>query len=389
MEQPTSIGSSLTPKELHTFERLFEAGKKKGAFTGSDMTLDSILDAAIGRGPDISAQETRPIIKERARSADLAGNTPVSDEPAANNAAISLYDSLDKESKAVMKTFRKIRSSIVGAQTDAELWQVLQEQIFAKVKALRLDDPAVDEERRRRRLEIQKQNDALRQQFERKEIEAYEPLVAEDDVVYHWSQNFPVLMPLVMKTFEDNFPGSQFSAAILPALRALGPSEFTLGASTSLYNRHMSLLYRRHGDIDGVVRILEEMDRAVYPFDRSTYALITRILVHSQAAMTGKLGAGQQIQWTMEHKQRGIKAILKWSRRIKRRMGEDALRKAQAEEVETINGLDTFDGPRLAMSKASAHRTQDRGLGPVEPHGLVSHMEEKYLGKEEATERFA
>jgi hypothetical protein len=265
-----------------------------------------------------------------------------------------------------------------------ELWQVLQEDIFAKVKALRLDDPAVDEERRRRRHEVQKQNELLHARFERGEVPAYEPLVAEEDVVQHWSQNLPILVPLVMKNLEENFPGSAFSAAVLPALRALGPSEFTLGASTNLYNRHMALLYRRHGDVDGVVRILAEMDRAVYEFDRSTYALITRILVHSQAAMQGKLGAGQQILWSMEHKQRGIKAILQWSRRIKRRMGEEALRRAQAEEAETIVGVEAFDGPRITALKDESQ--SQGGLGSIVPHELVSKMEDRYLGKELAAD---
>jgi hypothetical protein len=321
---------------------------ENGTFSGTGLTLDDILDQAVQR--ETAATAPRPI---SAASKEMSGvrNTEIGPAtgPAANDVPVRLVVIESLKQKA--KELRKHRDAIDKVQSDAELWQFLQ-GIFATVKALRLDDPLSSANRDRQRAKMDAASEDKPKQPARKNQLVTSPSPIEEADVHKWSTNFPLIIDYIVKTFDRNFTGSPFAALVLPALKGLGPSEFTFGASTALFNSHMKLLSSQ-GDLEGIMRVLEDMDRQVHPFDEATFELLNRILRHSQGAIRGDFGPGQKLLWSMEHKIRNVKGIHEWADRVQEHIQEDALRRSREKDaVALAGGLldDAPDGPGLIAS---------------------------------------
>jgi hypothetical protein len=340
--------SSISAREYQTFEKLFRTGMENGSFSGTGLTLDEILDQAVQRENAMFAP--KPVSKKPIGVRNKEMGPAIG--PAANEVEVRLVVTESIKQKA--KELRKYRDAIDKIQTDAALWQFLQEDVFAKVKALRLNDPLANANRDRAQASKKKAASlkAPEPAVHRKLTAPPTPLPIEEADIHKWSTNFPLIINYVMKTFEQEFPGSPFAALVLPALKGLGPSEFTFGSSTSLFNSHINIMFRK-GDLDGIMRQLEEMDRAVHPFDENTFKLLNTILRHSQRATRGDFGPGQKLLWAMEHKTRTVKGIYDWANRVREQLHEDALRRAREKEAAAFSeGLldDLPDGPRVVAA---------------------------------------
>jgi hypothetical protein len=342
--------STISVREYQTFEKLFATGMENGTFSGTGLTLDAILDQAVQKENAATALTVRPI---STASKEMTGvrNTEIGPAmgPAANVVPVRLVVTETLKHKA--KELRKYRDAIDRAQSDAELWQFLQE-IFAAVKALELDDPVASANRDRQRAKAEAASQKPPKQPTGQISRVLPPSPVEEVDLHKWSTNFPLIINHVVKTFDRSFTGSPFAALVLPALKRLGPSEYTFGASTALFNSHMNLLSRQ-GDLEGIMRVLEEMDRQVHPFDEATFELLNCILRHSRGALRGDFGPGQKLLWSMEHKTRSVKGIHDWTGRVREHIQEDALRRSREKDAAALtDGLidDATDGPGLSTS---------------------------------------
>jgi hypothetical protein len=323
-----------------------------GTFSGTGLTLDDILDQAVRREEDaiaIKPVSASPEAKIGVRNKEIGPALG----PAVNDTPVRLIEGDTLRQKA--KELRKYRDAIDKMPSDAELWRFLQE-IFANIKALGLDDPLSSANRERQRAKLKTAAENAIMQPTGKSLRVTAPSPIEEADMHKWSTNFPLIINYVLKTFDKNFRGSPFALLVLPALKAVGPSEFTFGASTALFNAHMNLL-NRHGDLEGIMRVLEEMDRQVHPFDEATFDLLNRILRHSQGALRGDFGPGQTLLWSMEHKMRNVKGIHDWAARVQEHIEEDALRRSREKDaVALVDGLldDTTDRPGEVTSDSDS-----------------------------------
>lgn len=146
------------------------------------------------------------------------------------NSGDSTTSVIEEESKEVAEMRRAHESATVekmnAAQTDIELWKVLETEVFILVKSLK---------------------DKMR----------------KDDTVFPasilLSKNYSHYCLIALRLLRRKFPTSQFALSLLPAIKKLGPVSYVLGASSSLYNELLLLNWTQYTDLDGMSDLLEEM----------------------------------------------------------------------------------------------------------------------------------
>lgn len=153
---------------------------------------------------------------------------------------------IEEESKEVAEMRRAHESATVekmdAAQTDIELWRVLETEVFILVKSLK---------------------DKMRN---------------KDDTVFPasvlLSKNYSHYCLTALRLLRRKFPTSQFALSLLPAIKKLGPVSYVLGASSSLYNELLLLNWTQYTDLDGMSELLEEMRKQGVEVDGDTIKIL-------------------------------------------------------------------------------------------------------------------
>lgn len=153
---------------------------------------------------------------------------------------------IEEEAKEVAEMRRAHESATVekmdAAQTDIELWKVLETEVFILVKSLK---------------------DKLRN---------------KDDTVFPasflLSKNYSYYCLTALRLLRRKFPTSQFALSLLPAIKKLGPVSYVLGASSSLYNELLLLNWTQYTDLDGMSDLLEEMRKQGVEIDGDTIRIL-------------------------------------------------------------------------------------------------------------------
>lgn len=296
-------GSTMTPRELAIFERLFRRHTTEGMRIRRDGVSTSNVPARRGQTSQDFPGPLRALAEEANQSRDIwKDNSSRGSEHAAKAPLSEAAQSLLAESHRAM----------TACSTDAALWDVLHKLVFDKIKELKLDDASQDHGSILPRLDA-----------------------SGPHGLHILSQTLPTCLTQFMQLVQERFPGSPFGLSVLPTLRKLGPAAFTLCATTQLYNQHMRMLNKQFSDLDGIVSILEEMDREVYEYDAETRGILQTILRHRNAALNGSRGRAVQALWSTDRKTRALVRLERWLDIVDERVTAAALRRARssAEEV--------------------------------------------------------
>lgn len=153
---------------------------------------------------------------------------------------------IEEESKEVAEMRRAHESATVekmdAAQTDTELWKVLETEVFILVKSLK---------------------DKMRNK---------EDTVFPASVLL--SKNYSHYCLIALRLLRRKFPTSQYALSLLPAIKKLGPVSYVLGASSSLYNELLLLNWTQYTDLDGMADLLEEMRKQGVEVDGETVKIL-------------------------------------------------------------------------------------------------------------------
>ncbi|KAK6431069.1 hypothetical protein LTR95_012771 [Oleoguttula sp. CCFEE 5521] len=322
VDSALSDGSTVTPSERRAFESLL-AMRRVGSVRAD---LDDSEPAGI-RGKQNSGapgHETNDAQNYEAQGSDL-------------EASRAAGPSLDARSAAEIKT---VNSLMADAQTDADLWRILQERVISRVLALQLDTPQKSAE------DLDKARTPPKKAKGKKSKIVPVPAAAtpvqpaatptkdtsapsaQDSHLL--TQTFPIHLLNFTKNCASSFPGSSLPSSLLPYIKSLGPTTFAMAATTSLYNHHMSQLYYQYLDVPSIVATLEEMDQQVYEFDTATYNLLGKILHRASEARLGHLGPGTQALWDGERLRSALKGIADWKAKVLAQMEARALQDARS-----------------------------------------------------------
>lgn len=272
--------------------------------------------------------------------------------------------------RAVREDYERVDKLMSEAQTDLELWEVLQREVLERVKALGLDDPPVVQavkQVKKRKKAAKPANDAnaLETASGSGKVITLPPKTTDLTIqptpppqtpppdpippLALLGPNFPAFLLRTQRLLRIDFPSSTLGLTLLPTLKALGPSSYALGASTKLYNETMTLLFEKYTDLRAVSDMLHEMDREVFEFDEETLALLHRIMQRAYVVREGRAGESESAVWGMERATHAIGHIARYRGIVVKRFEEQALRKARGEEEEA-GREDETDGVGVAAA---------------------------------------
>ena len=370
-------GTTITPTERRAFEGLFklhdvsEAKDKsspnarmsrKRNERGRDRPggLDAILENALesidsrGRPRAEFPAALRPLAEEsRVRSAREKAKGGV--RRVVGDGAEQEPSQTDALQRAAKTEVGIIMKKMNGAETDVEIWQILNEEVFEWVRALELDGPTasgtVDKKKKKKgRKKVAHDNgenttSAAAAPENDKGSAASSlsmtatPLPPGFTPLYLLSLTLPWILFRTIGFHSIRFPLSPLALSVLPTLQTLGPTATALGLSTKVYNAHMRVLYRRYGDVHAVADMLAEMEREVYEFDAETAVLVNEILDEEHMKWEGGRGESGKAVAGMERGRLGWRRLLEWKEILRGRRVEEALKRMKVrEEWEALVG---------------------------------------------------
>ena len=164
----------------------------------------------------------------------------------------------------------RIDALLSNAKSDAEVWDILESEVFAKMRALTV---RLDAEKQKLASEKKVQSGSKRSP--RSKLSTTKGLS---------SSNSDFLLPFLEATYGSQildaqrilrvrFPYSQYTLALLPMIKALGPISYVLGTSTDLYNEVLFIRWKHYRDLHACADLLAEMLNRGIPADGKTIAV--------------------------------------------------------------------------------------------------------------------
>lgn len=205
--------------------------------------------------------------------------------------AVGLGANSDLISRLKAETSRRterlrIRSLMEASQTDADLWDVMENEVFTLVKRLGLES------------EIELKALKGKRGRKTKGSEQISPSQAKPLNPETYGPIYPTLLFEGVHFLNTKFPRpSPYIFHVLPRVKDLGLMSYVLGVSTSFYNQLMSILWERYGDAAGVLNLMEEMRHAGLHFDQQSQKILRSIAAVYQNAKKG--GQGPFLQQLM------------------------------------------------------------------------------------------
>lgn len=325
-EQPEAFHrqrkSTITENERKTFEKLFKqytsTEKPQGGglnkisedlSDAADDTLDSILDSAMA--------ELEP---DAAESYASSGLTPRARRELLKSQAVIDEDEDTPVRRAQREQFERVEKMMKEANSDVELWSVLENEVFFVIRRMDLDAS--------RNMAGQEEDATKAKEGEvQEEVQSFSEL----QVI---GPNYPSFLLIAMRQFRVDFPGSTLGLALLPAIKRLGRGSFALGASTELYNELLALTWLTYSDFQGLDDLLQEMENGGIDFDTNTLDILDSIKKNALDVRSGRLGEGAGVVLEMDRFQRGIRRLQKWRDAIRLRMEAEAIRQAKEYEMQ-------------------------------------------------------
>lgn len=215
-----------------------------------------------------------------AQKLGVAPAVPDSNTKEDERAAAQIDLALDPLSKDVQNESlrreerNRVEAKMRQAQTDFELWDVLEEEVFPMVRKLGIDEdpsqPATPAPGSKRA--------SKRDRKGKLPLHIYGPL-------------YPTYLLNALRLLDTQFArSSPLALHILPRVKELGPASFVLGVSTPFYNELARILWNRYGDPTAVFNLLEEMRVAGLYCDEGTRGVVQGIEQFLGSVGQGKWG---------------------------------------------------------------------------------------------------
>jgi hypothetical protein len=186
----------------------------------------------------------------------------------------------DRKKEAEMERLRKLMDE---CQTDAELWKLLEDQVFvlpAKLGIVEADTNTKTKRSRRSKnsgkVESSAENETTPEA--KYSMDVYGPLYSH-------------LLLRALDQFDTVFPHpSLYAFNILPKVKSIGLSSYVLGVSTAFYNRLARIHWERYGDANSALEMIEEMNSIGLQPDVKVHDLLIRIRDDLHASASGAQG---------------------------------------------------------------------------------------------------
>lgn len=297
--------STITPTEERAFRKIFADIAKRSRHAqdqhGFPVSRSPIATKDSAFEADKVLRKYPPALRDSVRAAlglpELEKALPRVDMAARREAeeaaAAEVLEQWEKQKALRDEAADRIEQLLKECKTDDEVGAVMEREIFSMVKKLGIDEGkttsrfALGEPAE----EVQAEEGAAKEAGAAKlDIDSHGPLYS-----LHILQGLRALD-------QDFSRPSSLALKVLPRIRELGMASYVLGASTPFYNELAAITWRRHGDVRGVMSLLQEMLFAGLTPDLQTLRLVHEIEERLDAMSDGKEGPFAKLLSTMpEH----------------------------------------------------------------------------------------
>jgi hypothetical protein len=214
--------------------------------------------------------------------------------------------------------FRRITKMMEGAETDIELWNVLETEVFSIVPRLELDNKP---------LEPPKPAPASESKRGKKASATATPAETASPLDFDiYAPLYPVLVHHALKALSTSYGPrpSPLAYHLLPRLKSLGLLSTVLGSSTPLYVSLIRLHKTHRTDLPAIHALLADMAKSGLEFDASVIEVLDEIVKEYNDVRRGEKGhLAQVVYQTLPEFATGM-ALRKWLGRLKeaRKRGE-------------------------------------------------------------------
>ena len=383
---PDSKKTTLTASERAVFEKLQKTvGAEESSSTplstsddktsdpndpDAGATLDSVFDAVL-RGGTPPPRPNRFTITPLAKTEGTKKTENLTTLAASilkNELEWSKKQSKEKAEEQARrlrelreKERERINVLFTNAQTDTEVWDVLQREVFAPIKALDLDgtqkpkptwkskgkkggsattksSPTTTE----KNTSIMAENTAA--------MDSIETAKKHPGILF---PNFPHHVLYATRRLRSSFPTSPLPLCILPQIKALGRAAYMLCATTALYTTLIRTAWIQYGSYEAVDELLTEMDNNGIEFDFATLKMLEEILEEAENARSGAYGMLMKEVWQMERYAETKKRLAEWKDVVMGRLNKAALRRiSEGKLVRKTNSLNTRDEEEIIWPMA-------------------------------------
>ncbi|KAH8885572.1 hypothetical protein GQ53DRAFT_357580 [Thozetella sp. PMI_491] len=253
---------------LHPLEQISSARDRNLAFLKFPPSLREAAGIALGSGGRDSVLKRGTSVPEQA---DTQSEEGTGASITAQSAA-PVMDPLAKDIK--MEALRRpertrIERRMKNAQSDFQLWDVMEAEVFTMVQKLGLTEGSPRKARR---------NKASVKATAELNLDVHGPL-------------YPELLLLGLRQMDQAFGrSSPLALSILPRIKELGLASYVLGISTSFYYQLMVIQWHRYGNITAVLNLLEEMRHAGLSFDHNCLRVVDAVNIFHKEATRGDHG---------------------------------------------------------------------------------------------------
>ncbi|KAL2204540.1 hypothetical protein CC79DRAFT_1372537 [Sarocladium strictum] len=307
-----SADSTMTPNEAEVFKSIFEDISKgrmprpstnrtrlqdPQALSGSlveqarQARLSNFRENVLQRFPSSlrqAAETALDLYEFEPGTSDGSASTDKEDmrELAEKNARLlQEKEACDKKRKAEMG---RLDARMNVCMTDAELWKVLEEEVFILPAKLGI---AVETPSGKTKKGSKKGKKAKKDA----DIETTTKDEPIPEAKYSMDVYGPLYSHLLLRAldqFDTHFALPSLNAFnILPKVKSIGIHSYVLGVSTAFYARLARMHWDRYGDATSALEMLEEMNSIGLQPDMTVHDLLVRIRDELQACASGDRGA--------------------------------------------------------------------------------------------------
>lgn len=189
----------------------------------------------------------------------------------------------------------RVEALMREAETDIELWQVMEKEVFSLVARFGLEETKNQDKKNQKRKKGKLGSTKKAEDSQNSTTNSSEPL---DLTVY--GPLYPSHLLLGLRLLDRSFAKpSSLVLNVLPRIKSLGIISHVLGASVALYNELLRIYWYRYDDFHGVEKLLAEMDHSGLDLNSESLAIIADIYRMRQSVRRGEKGPVLQALWQM------------------------------------------------------------------------------------------
>lgn len=239
-----------------------------------------------------------------------------------------------------------------SANSDVEIWQVLEKEVFSLITHLDEHTKLVERAEKEKALHAAKVRKAEAEgkdiadvklekgDLTKKEMSSMKlsrtKAIPIDNLVSILHRNYAEYCLNALRLLRRKYPTSLYAPQVLSTIKRRGPISQVLGVSTDIYNEILFLKWTQYSDLHGMAETIEEMFNQGIESNEVTIALIKGISKQRWMGRRSFLGPVVKEWWAMRGIVDGWKKVLKLYGRI---LNELAEREAmQADEAEGEDG---------------------------------------------------